>query len=316
MMSFQDFLEHSDARFRNEIRGAGTLPFSKTHVFNLGVDEKVEDGIKDIWDDLKAEMVDRVPLPFPDTSCMSIVKNSMAEGQPPGWILDRIVEVPPHPLEIENLKKSMMPGDASPAQVEAAKNLKQKLVVIRFEEGSDVIVSWIIYWFGVVDGEMVLMTAPTAQFLDQLGGRTSPVIESFLSKEAMIVIKQATAISHPGNYVVQVTPELTPKEKRKVAEGRERPIRKKQHFIVVDHDILSGMNRKDGDGTHASPVPHERRGHWRRLGDRCRQARMLGREKVWVRPSYVGELEFSDGKNHYEVLMDFGKKEETAAARA
>jgi hypothetical protein len=315
MMSFQDFLEHSEALFRREIPGAGTLPFSDTHIFNLGTDEKVEDGIKDIWEDLKAEMTDRIPLPFPDTTCMSMVKNSMVEGQPPGWILDRIVEMPALPHEIEKLKKCLMPGDASPAQIEAAKKLKQKLVVIRFEEGSDVVVSWNIFWYGVVEGQMVLTTAPTAQFLEQLGGRSSPPIDNFLNKESMIVIKQVTAISHPGNYVVQVIPDLTPKEERKTAQGKERPIRKRPHFIVVDHEVLTGMSRKEGDGTHASPVPHERRGHWRRLADRCRQARMLGREKVWVRPSYVGELEFSDGKNHYEVLMDFGKKGEELLVR-
>jgi len=314
MMSFQDFLEHSEALFRREVPGAGIMPFAKTHIFNLGTDEKVEDGIKDIWEDLKAEMTDRIPLPFPDTTCMSVVKNSTLEGQPPGWILDRIVEVPVHPLELEKLKKAMMPGDASPAQVEAAKKLKQKLVVIRFEEGSDVIVSWIIYWYGVVDGEMVLMTAPTTLLLDQLGGRTSPPIDSFLNNESMIVIKQATAISHPGNYVVQVTPALTPKEERRMAQGKGRPIRKTPHFIVVDHEILVGMNRKGG-GEHASPVPHERRGHWRRLAEHCRHARMLGRDKVWVRPTYVGELAFSDEKNHYDVLMDFGKKGEEVLVR-
>jgi len=85
-------------------------------------------------------------------------------------------------------------------------------------------------------------------------------------------------------------------------------MRKAPHFIVVDHDILVRMSG-DHYGTHASPVPHERRGHWRRLAERCRHAKLSGKDKVFVRPTYVGERNFEDPKNKYEVLMDFGAKE-------
>lgn len=74
---------------------------------------------------------------------------------------------------------------------------------------------------------------------------------------------------------------------------------------ITFHDILVGMSQGHY-GTHASPVPHERRGHWRRLADRCRHARLSGKDKVFVRPAYVGERTFSNDKNRYEVLMDFG----------
>jgi hypothetical protein len=49
-----------------------------------------------------------------------------------------------------------------------------------------------------------------------------------------------------------------------------------------------------------------------RLAERCREARAGGKERVWVRPSYVGDRTFSDLKNDYSVLMDFGRKPELA----
>lgn len=308
MMSFQDFLEHAEAVFKREIRGAGSLPFSKTHVFNLGRDEAIEDGIKEVWEDLKVDMAEKVPLPFSDTTCMSDVGGFPGDGEKRGWILDRIVEMSVTPLERQQLKKATFPYQATEAQRQAVQEVRQKFVVIRIEEGAENVVSWIIYWYGVVDGSMIMVATPTAQFLEYLGGRSSPIMDAYLDKESQAVIKQAAAISHPANYVVQVTPSLTPKEERKVAQGRERPIRKKPHFIVVDHDVLVTMNPR-GTGAHASPVPHERRGHWRRLADHCRHARTQGKERIWIRPTYVGEMNFTDEKNRYEVLMDFGRKD-------
>jgi len=308
-MTFQDFLEHAEAVFKKDVLGAGILPFSKTHVFNLGEDEKIEEGIREIWDDLKSDMTERVPLPFTDTTCMSVVP---APNGKPGWVLDRIVEVAVFQHEWEFLKKCSAPAGSTPAQQEAMKHLRQKFVVIRVEEGWDFISSCIIYFFGVVDGAVVMVVTPTKHMMEILKGESSPRMDAFLDKESHAVIKQASAISHPANYIIQVTPELTPKETRRVEAGRARPIRKKPHYIVVDHDVVVRMSR--GSGEHASPVPHERRGHWRRLAEHCRHARLGGKEKTWIRPTYVGETTFSDEKNKYEVLMDFGRPKEVVNA--
>lgn len=307
MMSFQDFLEHAAALFRKKLPDPD-LDFSKTHVFHLGEDDKIEEGIKEIWEDLKGDMEKRVPLPFQDTSCVSVVQAPNLPGSPKGWILDRILEAEILPQDYEMFRKweDLIPG-GTPAQQEAARRPKQKLIVLRVEEFSDYIASWCAYYFGATEGKMILSAVPS-EFMTLQNKKVTPYGEEFLLQESRAVIKQAAAISHPANYVLQVTPSLTPKEERKVAQGRERPVRKMPHFVVVDHDILVSMNPKNSTGTHASPAPHERRGHWRRLAEHCRHARLLGREKVWVRPAYVGETEFSDGKNHYEVLMDFGKK--------
>src|SRR4029077_13879350 len=174
-MTFQDFLEHAEAVFKKDVLGAGLLPFSKTHVFNLGEDEKIETGIRDIWDDLKSDMTERVPLPFKDTTCMSIVPTP--DGKP-GWVLDRIVEAQVFDHEWEFLKKCSAPTRSTPAQQEAMKHLRQKFVVIRVEEGWDFVSSWVIYFFGVVDRALVMVATPTKHMMNELGGQSSPRMDS------------------------------------------------------------------------------------------------------------------------------------------
>jgi hypothetical protein len=133
-----------------------------------------------------------------------------------------------------------------------------------------------------------------------------------LGNEMVESCRYITAISHPGQYVVRVTPELSPRETRRRVAGKGTPREKAPHFLVVDHEVIVRMRREPG-GAGVSPIPHERRGHWARLGERCRHARLLGKDKVWKRPTFVGERVWSDKKNLYEVLLDFGKKERVDA---
>lgn len=113
----------------------------------------------------------------------------------------------------------------------------------------------------------------------------------------------AVLISHPANYIVKETPLLTPHEERRVAKGKTFPDAKRPRYIIVDHDVLTGhlMPR----GTHKTPVPHQRRGHWMRLAERCVHAKAQGLEQVWVRPCYVGETDFETEGRRYQVLLDF-----------
>jgi hypothetical protein len=113
-------------------------------------------------------------------------------------------------------------------------------------------------------------------------------------------------ISHPQNYILLESPELTGHERRRIASGKRFPNAKRPRYIVVDHDILVRLNKSIG--THAKPVPHQRRGHWMRLSERCRHARERGLEKVWVRDAYVGETDFIQDGRRYQVLLDFQDK--------
>ena len=73
---------------------------------------------------------------------------------------------------------------------------------------------------------------------------------------------------------------------------------KRQTYIIIDparayeygHPSALTGDKKH----HASPVPHARRGHWRRLSpDR----------KTWVRPAWVGATEWNHEGRTYKILL-------------
>lgn len=127
-------------------------------------------------------------------------------------------------------------------------------------------------------------------------------------------------ISHPSNYIVKETPKLTPGEERRIPK-RGYPDAKRPRYIVVDHDVLVRMSQgttqdqAEDEESRKAPVPHKRRGHWRRLADRCKYAKDRGVEKVFVRPSYIGKTEFEIGSRKYHVLLDFKAGAQAAVAQ-
>lgn len=320
-MGFQDFLEHVDRdirQLRNWIAGEPRLKvnadehlpeLSKTHLFHMGDDEDIVAAIRPIEQEIMDECREGIPMPFSDVACVS----SVDVAGVPRWIMDRVI-LNPASVPIEP------PEDMRQELEKKGRRVLQRLLVIRHSEydyvlmGKDVVIPsiWQLWYVGVEGEKTFHMISAADPLYEAMFRNTNPGVDPFqafhrLAKESIPILEQLAAISHPQNYVVRVTPQLTPREARRAERGEPRPVRKSPHFIVVDHEVLSGMNRQRSTGTHASPVPHERRGHWRRLSERCRQARLLGRDKIFVRPSYVGERVFQDDKNQYEVLLDFGK---------
>lgn len=327
-MTFHDFLWAADARFKRANREHISVlhgrelrrvvdwdenlemwpELSKSHVFFLGDDQEFTDALQEIRPDLHKEMKERLPMPFDDVSVVTVVRKSMGQeaerafheylfGQTPDyiepeipegssvWVMDRLIRAKAEdpriaPLIRENQKES--------------EKVKEWFFLARLQSFHKASAPLVMIPFGYV--------GPTER----------GTVEVLASQQLLWFVgnivtnlEQVAAISHPANYVVKVTPELTPREQRKVSAGQPRPPAKQTHFIVVDHEVLVGMRR--GGGTHASPIPHERRGHWRRLAERHHHARLLGKERIWVRPAWVGETNWSDHKHHYEVLIDFGK---------
>lgn len=318
-LSFQDFIEMVSARIRKFRAAAAPVKlnfdwpnapktladvipdFSETHVFYLGDDESIRDSIAPIREDLTEECRDRIPTPFRDVSCVSLVPYKGKNY----WILDRLIEAPigrkPPSNEADVRAKGM--------------ELKQHFLIMRHTEDDEELylgvttpLIWDTWFLGATGSAYNIMTMPDvwcqAVIEGQAGREAAKQVFTIIGKETIPILEQLAAISHPQNYVVKVLPELTTKEANRVARGEPRPVRKGPHFIVVDHDVLTRMSRPgEPSDTHASPVPHERRGHWRRLGERCRRARLEGRDKVFVKPTYVGERYFSDEKNRYEVVF-------------
>jgi hypothetical protein len=305
-MNFGDFLEYAEALIRRDF-GRGPLEsFDATHVFYMGDDESIEGAAREVWEDLKEDMRGGVPLPFRDMACVSRVFHK--ERGRYGYILDRIVDLP-FDREAERKAGIALPDWASPGIRElAARGPVQKLAVLRVEEFDRIVVPWIVFFYGTADRHILLSASPSVLMAERTGilRFEGSALEHFHA-QSQAVIKQAAMISHPTNYVVEVHPELTPREARRAAAGKRTSVKKRPHYIVVDHDGLHELRRESQGGTHGSPVPHHRRGHWMRLAERCRLARESGRERVWVRPTFVGEPEFSVESNRYIVRFDVGR---------
>ena len=60
--------------------------------------------------------------------------------------------------------------------------------------------------------------------------------------------------------------------------------------------------QSEGTGTHASPKPHRRRGHWKTLSHpRFRHHPQYGK-KIYVKPSFVGPRQVSYEGNIYRLV--------------
>lgn len=304
MLTFGTFLEHAAAHFERESKRDELLalmpPVLDSHIFWLGDDQEFQEHVKEIREDLIPEMLHQIHLPFSDTTVVSVIR----KGPRPIWTLDRMIEAPPY------LRKLLKQSDHAVDQ-------GQTILIVRYQIEENVplveepfpVMIWVIVYHGVEGNDIHFSFIPSVKLhrlLESNLGNSSEDKWKQFQYESKVILDYAAALSHPENYVVAVTPELTPKEERKVAQGRSRPPQKARHFIVVDHQVLVRMRSETGS-THASPVPHERRGHWRRVAERCRHARLLGKERVFVRPTLVGDPTWKREKNFYEVLPDLGK---------
>lgn len=318
MLLFADFLARAHKAFREadwSDQGITVPPLEESHIFLLGEDQDFNEAVKEIDLDLNGEMRERIPMPFKDVSCCSVVRKPMepkrletlqetvrnlypgqvevsgdlvSMSREPVWILDRLIEVDESHPAVQEIARS--PGSID------MDSINQWFLMVRVHGVSSTKTMPMFFAFGYGG----------IGFGGSLKIATLQIATSF-GNEMAEAVRYIAAISHPANYVVRVTPKLTSHESRRMASGKRLDGAKSPHFIVVDHEVLAGM-RRDPQGTHASPIPHERRGHWRRLAERCRHAKLLGKDKTFVRPSFIGERTFEDPKNLYEVLLDFGKE--------
>jgi|SRR4029079_10516026 hypothetical protein len=296
-IGFGELLEHLDSVFGKIIlwsggEGKAVERFSKSHVFFVGDEEKVENEIEEIWKDLKEDVRERILMPFKDVTVIAKRQKFFEVGE--CWNVFRLIEDPA--LGKEGQPFSVFSYTVKNSRIRIPPRL------------------WSFWYHGsrpVSIGEQFRADMSDVIMIDLDQADYEPVTDRGVKDECFgntgQLLRIVAAISHPENYVVKVTPRLTPREERRALENRPNPA-KKPHFIVIDHEVLVGMSGRKSDGSHASPIPHHRRGHWRRLAERCRNARLLHGDRIPVRPTYIGNREFSDERNLYEVLLEFGAK--------
>lgn len=301
-MRFEDFLERLSARVPRTLRevGIGKLPeelrlfgfaqalidlFERAHIFNLGDGEGIEQAAEEILPDLVAECRGDVPAPFDNM----LVFCDTGRGWSCEWHIRAYAYLPPEVAALPQMDRLRILVDLSEPVLESA--LLQ-------------LVAGYVLAPPVEGRPRIIVTPGSIQrarlFLEGHPERAGEQLADDVFRAAVRV----ALIAHPANYIVRRTPKLTPHEERRKVKGIF-PTRKKPHYIVIDHQELLDLN----PGTrptesHRSPTPHARRGHWRRLSDRCRLAKESGKSMIWIGESYVGAKDFEDEKNRYTVLLN------------
>lgn len=105
--------------------------------------------------------------------------------------------------------------------------------------------------------------------------------------------------THPAEVARDLTPKQQRQSDKAVRAGKPWIREDLPHVVMLDLERAReyGHPSGTGDGSGASPRPHQRRGHWRRL----RHPRFGKSRNVFVRPSWVGETEWSHEGVTYKV---------------
>lgn len=141
--------------------------------------------------------------------------------------------------------------------------------------------------------------------------RSGPCVHSNMVMSCGVVLLLATLAYLAGcdEYLVEVTPQLTEKQRKQAqryGEGSKPWTRDDlPYFILIDPNRAREYGRKESEqgGSHASPRPHSRRGHWRELRAERYEREMDGSaRRVWIKPVWIGAMEWVDQGQSYKVV--------------
>lgn len=262
----------------------------QAHIFNLGEGEDLDRAAQDILPDLVDECREDIPAPFDN---MLVLCDLGPRGWSCEWHIKAGRYLSPHVADMPQLHRVRYLIDLS----EPVLDLPPISVMAA-------------YTVNPVNGQPgIILTPDTVRRGARVFGEREAAVGSSMSQDIFRAVMKVALISHPANYVVRTSPKLTPHEERRRVSKGIFPLQKKPHYIVIDHESLVDLNPQSTGGTHRSPTPHARRGHWRRLADRCLHAKASGKQQIWVGETYVGATEFEDERNRYEVLVNRSLRE-------
>lgn len=102
-------------------------------------------------------------------------------------------------------------------------------------------------------------------------------------------------------HIVEVVPTKA-KVQKKSALHKNRPwtTASGPHILFLDR---MPTTQKEGTGTHASPKPHRRRGHWKTLSHPRFRHHPQYQQKIYVKPSFVGPRQTTYEGNIYRLVQ-------------
>lgn len=96
--------------------------------------------------------------------------------------------------------------------------------------------------------------------------------------------------------------EVTPVKQPKLSPlNKDKPWRRATGPRILFLDRMP-TTQAESTGTHASPKPHRRRGHWRELSHPRYRHHPQYKQKIWVKPSFIGPEQTVYESNLYRLI--------------
>ena len=105
-------------------------------------------------------------------------------------------------------------------------------------------------------------------------------------------------LKESDKHPVEVTPVKQPK---KTSLNKNKPWRRATGPRILFLDRMP-TTQTESAGTHASPKPHQRRGHWRELSHPRYRHHPQYQQKIWVKPSFIGPEQAEYESNLYRLI--------------
>ena len=126
------------------------------------------------------------------------------------------------------------------------------------------------------------------------------LIAADIFKKAQILWLYA---KYGDKHIVEVVPtKIKNKAQKKSSLHKNRPwlTASGPHILFLDR---MPTTQKAGTGTHASPKPHRRRGHWKTLNHPRFRHHPQYQQKIYVKPSFVGPRQTTYEGNIYRLVQ-------------
>lgn len=108
-------------------------------------------------------------------------------------------------------------------------------------------------------------------------------------------------LKYGDKHMVEVVPTI-PKKKRNTELTKNRPWLNATGPHVLLLDRMPTTQKEHQGGTHASPKPHRRRGHWKTLQHSKYRHHPQYQKKIYIKPTFVGPREVTYDGHIYRLV--------------
>lgn len=119
------------------------------------------------------------------------------------------------------------------------------------------------------------------------------------------IVRLMTYLKYGDKHLVEVIP-AQPQTKQRTELSKKRPWLNATGPRMLLLDRMPATQRVHKGGTHASPKPHRRRGHWKTLRHPKYRHHPQYQQLIYVKPSFVGPKQVHYEGNIYRVVEPIG----------